>query len=311
MLTYISDKDILTLNISPLQSMEWVKEAFFLKESSLLPHKISITYGGGGGKFLNTMPTVMPAINAMGVKVVSRYPERNPTIDGQILYYDYMSGALTHILDAAWITAARTGAVCAVAVQTLAVKDFSTVAILGLGSTGRASLACILAANAERPLRIKVLRYKDHAEKFIASFREYPLASFEICEDMRELVTDADVVVSCITRASGLLAQPEWFKPGCLLVPVHTRGFQTCDLVFDKVFADDTAHVANFNYFSQFRKFAELGDVMRGQCPGRERDAERILSYNIGIALHDIVFSRHIIRMLTQQAEASLSRNCA
>ena len=49
MLTYISDKDILTLNISPLQSMEWVKEAFFLKESSLLPHKISITYGGGGG----------------------------------------------------------------------------------------------------------------------------------------------------------------------------------------------------------------------------------------------------------------------
>lgn len=309
MITYISDKDILALHISPLQSMEWVKEAFLLKESSLLPHKISITYGGG--KFLNTMPAVIPAINAMGVKIVNRYPERNPTIDGQIFYYDYTNGVLTHILDAAWITAARTGAVCATAVQALAVKDFSTVAILGLGNTGRASLACILADNAERPLRVKVLRYKDQAEKFIAGFSEYPLASFEICDDMRELVTDADVVVSCITRAPGLLAQPEWFRPGCLLVPVHTRGFQTCDLVFDKVFADDTAHVANFNYFPQFRKFAELGDVMRGQNPGRETGAERILSYNIGIALHDIVFSRHIIQMLTRQAEASLSTHDA
>lgn len=311
MITYISDTDILALNISPLQCMEWVKEAFFLKESSLLPHKISITYGSGGGKFLNTMPAVIPAINAMGVKVVSRYPERNPTIDGQMLYYDYTSGALTHILDAAWITAARTGAVCATAVKTLAVKDFSTVAILGLGSTGRSSLACILADNAERPLRIKVLRYKDQAEKFIAGFSEYPLATFEICEDMRGLVTDADVVVSCITRASGLLAQPEWFRPGCLLVPVHTRGFQACDLVFDKVFADDTAHVANFDHFPRFRKFAELGDVMQGKCSGRENDTERILSYNIGIALHDIVFSRHIIQLLTKRAEASLSAHCA
>ena len=265
----------------------------------------------GGGKFLNTMPAVIPAINAMGVKVVSRYPERDPTIDGQILYYDCTSGALTHVLDAAWITAARTGAVCATAVKTLAVKNFSTVAILGLGSTGRASLACLLADNAERPLRIKVLRYKDQAEKFIAGFSAYPHAGFEICDDMRELVTDADVVVSCITRAPGLLAQPEWFKPGCLLVPVHTRGFETCDLVFDKVFADDTAHVANFNYFSQFKEFAELGDVLRGSSPGRENDAERILSYNIGIALHDIVFSRHIIRLLMKRAEVSLATHCA
>lgn len=77
--------------------------------------------------------------------------------------------------------------------------------------------------------------------------------------------------------------------------------------MFDKVFADDTARVANFNYFVQFKKFAELGDVLRGKASGRKNDAERILSYNIGIVLYDIVFSWHIIRQLTKRAEPSLA----
>lgn len=173
------------------------------------------------------MPPVIPVINAMGVMIVSRYPERDPTTDGQILYYDYANGAHTHILDAAWITGTRTGAICAVAVKTPAVENFSTVPILGLGSTGTASLACLLADNADRSLRVKVLRYKDQAEKSIANFSAYPHGSFEICEDMRQLVPDTDVMVSCIPRATGLLAQPDWLRPGCVLVPVHTRGFQT------------------------------------------------------------------------------------
>ena len=31
------------------------------------------------------------------------------------------------------------------------------------------------------------------------------------------------------------------------VIPVHTRGFQNCDLFFDKVFADDTDHVKDSN----------------------------------------------------------------
>lgn len=299
MITFISDEDIRALDISPSQCMEWVREAFLLKDASLCPHKISITFDEN--KFMNTMPAVIPAINAMGVKVVTRYPKRTPTLEGQILFYTYSGregGRLTHLLDAAWITSARTGAVCATAVKTFAVKNFSTIALLGLGSTAKASMACLLADNGNRPLRIKLLRYKDQAEKFVREFSGHANASFELCDDMRALVEDADVVVSCITNAPGLLAQPEWFRPGCLLVPVHTKGFQTCDLVFDKVFADDTAHVSNFKYFPQFRKFGELPDVLQEKIPGRETAEERIISYNIGIALHDIVFAKHIIQML-------------
>ncbi len=295
MITYISDKDIDALNISPLQSIAWVREAFALKSSSLLPHKISISYEDN--KFFNTMPVVIPSLNAMGVKIVNRYPKRIPTIDGQILFYNYKTGNLSHVLDAAWITNVRTGAVCATAVKTLAVENFLTIAIMGLGCTAKSSITCILEDNKDRHLYIKLLQYKNQAENFISYFASYNNVSFEICQDMKNFIDGSDVVISCITNAYGLLAEPEWFKPGCLLVPVHTKGFQNCDLVFDKIFADDTSHVSNFKYFNQYRNFGELGDVLQGKILGRKNNEERIISYNIGIALHDVVFSHHIIRL--------------
>ena len=69
--------------------------------------------------------------------------------------------------------------------------------------------------------------------------------------------------------------------------------------VFDKVFADDTDHVRGFANFSRFRKFEELGNVLEGLVPGRENDRERILSYNIGLGLHDAYFAYRIYSLIT------------
>jgi len=38
--------------------------------------------------------------------------------------------------------------------------------------------------------------------------------------------------------------------------------------------------------------------VLLGQDPGREHDDERILSYNIGLGLHDIFFTTKIYDMM-------------
>ena len=86
-------------------------------------------------------------------------------------------------------------------------------------------------------------------------------------------------------------------------MPVHTRGFQNCDTIFDKVFGDDTDHVRDFRYFSQFRKFGEISDVLSGELPGRENDQERILSYNIGLGLHDVYFASKIEQLLNEKTE--------
>lgn len=74
---------ISSLNISPRQALQWVKESFRIKDEEpvFLPHKTSIAFEEG--KFMNTMPCIVPGLNAMGVKIVTRYPERPKTINGK------------------------------------------------------------------------------------------------------------------------------------------------------------------------------------------------------------------------------------
>ena len=50
----------------------------------------------------------------------------------------------------------------------------------------------------------------------------------------------------------------------------------------------------NFKYFDKFRQYDELHHVLQGKNPGRTSNDERILCYNYGIALHDIVFASRI-----------------
>jgi ornithine cyclodeaminase len=158
--------------------------------------------------------------------------------------------------------------------------------------------------NTGKHINIKLLRYKDQAEKIVSEYSSYHNVTFNIVDTIEEFVEDTDVIVSCITDANGLLVPDvSLFKPGVLIVPIHTRGFQNCDTTFDKVFADDTGHVQGFKYFNQFKHFAEISDVLKGENIGRSSDDERILSYNIGLGLHDVYFASKIIELLDQKAD--------
>ncbi|AKB17737.1 ornithine cyclodeaminase family protein [Methanosarcina sp. WWM596] len=289
------------LDISPEQSIQWVENGFKMKHECQLPPKTSLKLEGN--IFYNTMPCIMETINSAGVKVVSRYPKRSPSLESHILLYSTETGSLEAIIDATWITAMRTGAVAALAIKTFAVKNFQTVSLVGLGNTARATFEALLSIYKDKLLKIKLLKYKDQAEDFINRFSKAPNVEFEICENFEELVFNADVILSCVTVAENLFGRDELYKEGVLVVPVHTRGFQNCDLFFDKVYADDKEHVSNFKYFDRFKKFAEFSDVLLGKTEGRADDNERILSYNIGIALHDIYFARQIYDRLMNKGK--------
>jgi ornithine cyclodeaminase len=216
-----------------------------------------------------------------------------------MMLFDSTSGELLSLVDCDWITAMRTGAVAALAIKTLRSSNARDYAFIGLGSTARATLRCLLATCGCEHLNIRLFRYEDQAERIVAEFGDAPNARFTIVDTAEDLVRGADVVVSCITDASGLIVEDEsLFKPGVLVVPVHTRGFQNCDTTFDKVYADDTDHVKGFKYFSEFKEFHQLEEVLKGVTPGRESDDERILSYNIGLGLHDVLYASRIYDML-------------
>ncbi|MBR4963905.1 MAG: ornithine cyclodeaminase [Alistipes sp.] len=294
----ITNSEIVALNISATKCVDWVREAFVMKSECQLPAKISVH--PTGNDFFTTMPCLLPKeYGRFGAKVVSRIVGRVPALKSDMMLFDSNNGELLALVDCDWITAMRTGAVAALAIKTFRNSTAKEYAFIGLGSTARATLTCLLESCKDEQLNIRLFRYKDQAEKIVEEYKDYDNVTFTIVDNTSDLVRGADVVVSCITDASGLLVEDEsLFKPGVLVVPVHTRGFQNCDTTFDKVYADDTDHVKGFKYFSEFREFHQIEEVLKGVTPGRESDTERILSYNIGLGLHDVLYASRIYDML-------------
>ena len=302
----ISTKTIRDLNITPKQCVDWIYESFALKAEAQLPAKISVH--PTDTDFFTSMPCLLPQskdnrdIRYFGVKEVHRIEGAVPSLGSDMLLYNAKNGDLLALVDADWITTMRTGAVAAASSKALRKKDASCYGMLGLGNTARASLLCILEAEPEKQFKVKLLRYKDQAEQFIVRFKDYGNVSFEIVDDIRDIARSVDVLISCITSANGLIVEDESiFPPGITIIPVHMRGFQNCDTTFDRVFGDDTGHVRNFKYFPQYQDYNEIGEVFAGRDPGRKAENQRIIDYNYGLGLHDVLFASKIYEMVAKQ----------
>lgn len=296
MVHVIQQEQIDKLHINPKECIEWVKEGFLMKDEVQMPAKLSVH--PQGEDFITSMPCLLPIRNGkkyFGLKLVSRIEGQTPTLKSDITLYDAETGRLLAVMDGDWITAMRTGAVAALAARTFQRESVATYSMIGLGNIARAVALCLIADNSHRPITIRLMRYKDQAEQFIERFKAYEQVGFEIIEDKTAFVSEADVLISCVTVATELLFPDDsLFKEGVTVIPVHVRGFQNCDLFFDKVFGDDTGQIQKFKYFNQFRAYDEIHHVLQGKNPGRTHNEERILSYNYGIALHDIVFASKI-----------------
>ena len=292
----IQQSQIDALQLNPATCVEWVKEAFLMKDDIQMPAKLSVH--PQGEDFITSMPCLLPESQGrkyFGIKMVSRIDGQVPTLQSNIFLYDAKSGHLLAVVDGDWITAMRTGAVAALAAKTLQRKGNSTYSIMGLGNIGHAVGLCLAADNRDRQITFRLLRYKDQAERFVERLKDFDNVNFEIVDDKRIFAAEADVLISAVTVATELLfPDDDLFRKGVTVIPVHMRGFQNCDLFFDKVFGDDTGQVSGFKYFNQFRQYDEFHHVLQGKNPGRTNDEERILSYNYGIALHDIFFASRI-----------------
>jgi ornithine cyclodeaminase len=273
-----------------------VEEGFLKKDLAQMPAKLSVH--PQGEDFMTTMPCLLPEENGIkrfGIKVVNRIESQKPALSSIIYLYDALTGHLLAIMDGDWITAMRTGAVAALAARLFKKDKTDTYSMIGLGNIARAVAMCLIADNKNTPITIRLMRYKDQAEQFMEKFKDANHVTFKIIDDKEQFISEADVIISCVTVATELLfPNDSLFKKGVTLILVHVRGFQNCDLFFDKVFGDDTDQIRNWKYFSQFHQYDELHHVLQGANPGRTSQEERILSYNYGLALHDIVFASKI-----------------
>ena len=258
--------------------------------------------------FYSAMTSYIPALGTAGCKWQSgdpRNPSRGlPYILGLFILCDDETGLPTAIMDSTWITAMRTAAASAVTARHLALKTAQAVGILGCGVQGRTNLEAL-------KLMIPTIKTcaaydvkTDVAERYSVEMSEKLGMDVRAVATAPEAVMDCDIIVTSgpIQRDSHPVIEPGWVRPGALGVALDYDAYWTPSAVesMDYVVTDDLNQIVHLKEHGYFRKVnrvdAELGDILVGGKPSRTTRDERILAFNLGIAIEDLATATEIWR---------------
>lgn len=262
--------------------------------------------------FLHAMPAYIPAMRSAGIKWVGGFPENHtrglPYITGLLVLNDVDTGLPYAVMDCTWITAYRTAAASALSAKYLARPESSAVGILACGVQGRSNLAALATLfPVSRVFAFDIRR--DVQDRFVADM--HASYGFDVLgvETPEAAVVESDLVVT----SGPILKHPEptiqagWLQPGSFASAVDYDSYWTGAALaeFDKVTTDDRAQFHYYKaagYFQQTPEpCADLGEIVAGLKPGRERADERTMAINLGLALDDMAVAPAVYRLARQK----------
>jgi ornithine cyclodeaminase len=311
-LTYLSGADIDALALTDdeiLDSIRGVLGAQGRGETVIEP-RMHLFPRGAQGHF-NVLRGATPAL--AGVKVVGDYVSNHrlglPSELALLLLMAPDTGVPVAILDATAITEMRTGAVTAIGAEYLARADAGSLGHVGARGTAYWNVRLLCRVLPElQEIRIHSRR-PDSRDAFAQRLRADLDRDVRAVDGWEECLRDADVIVEAtrLTEPEPLL-KTAWVKPGALVIPYGTVSAVELELtdVMDKIIVDDwgqagvgplgalRAHVDS-GRLSEANLHAELGQLVCGARPGRERAGERILFWHRGLSITDVALGQTLL----------------
>lgn len=257
------------------------------------------------------MPGSVPAMNALGIKIVSVFkqnPARGlPVIHALVCLIDSETGQPLAIMDGTYLTALRTGAVSGAATDLLARPESEVLVAIGSGAQGATQIAAVCAV---RPIKrvIAVDVNQEALDRFRATMeRDWPEISglVEVSTDARS-VAQADVICTATTSRTPVFDDrdvqpgthvnavgaytPEMQELPAALVARATTVVDAVDAALAE--AGDLIiplrdGVVDREHFSR-----ELGMLVAGTATGRTNADEVTLFKSVGNAVQDVAVAR-------------------
>lgn len=304
---FLSQGDVESLAIEPREVVEAVEAALRAQGEGLVvlePREHLVPDPAFGGHF-NLLRAYVAPLGLAGVKVVGDYVRNYelglPSELALLTLYDPRTGAPLAIVDATELTGWRTGATTAVGARYLARPGARVLGHVGARGTAYWNVTMLDAIVGFDEIRV-TSRRAESREAFGRRLEEALGKPVRVVATIRETVEGADVVVEAtrLERPEPIL-RTEWLAAGALVVPYGTMS--AVDLALtdaaDKVVVDDwgqcrsgrfgalRAHVDSGRLTAD-TLHAELGEIVVGAKPGRERDDERIVFWHRGLATADV-----------------------
>jgi alanine dehydrogenase len=280
--------------VSPGRALDAVREAFiaYARGEWSMPPKVYVpAYPAGDFR-------AMPALGAghASLKWVTSFPgnptQGLPTVMGLVLLSDASNGMLRAVLDAAAVTALRTGAAAVLAAETLGRQEAGEAAVVGAGVNGKAAARTFLAHGRE------VMLYDLDSERAASAAEELGARAAT-----REEALGANLLVT-MTPGHEILLPEGALQPGQHVSLMGADGpgkaeIAVKELVRTKVFCDDWEQASHNGELVhaveagalQREQVTELGAVLVGDGPGRTGDDEITTFDSTGLAIQDLAIA--------------------
>jgi len=254
----------------------------------------------GGQSFFGLMPSYVPALPALGAKLVTVCAANAAlgldTHQAVIVMLNPETGIAEAMLDGRYITEARTAAVSAVSARHLARKDAHVLGILGSGVQARSHFEALNLVRQFTEVRVWSPN-PGRLQKFAAETGAHAMPNAET------VVRGADVVVA-VTASPTPVVQNEWVGDG-----THVIAVGACIPTQREL---DPALVQRARLIVDSREAAlkEAGDVVMGiaegrwtaahiaaelgELPQRKNNREITVFKSLGLAVEDI-FAAHLV----------------
>jgi len=264
--------------------------------------RVSADVPGGGGAF-RVMSAIAPTLGFFGLKTLTGYPGRR--VAGEtyfvVLLFSCESGALRAIVAANRLTGIRTGAATGVAAKYLSRPDAHVLGVIGAGVQARYQVAALREVRPLTDIRVFDIDAAK-AETFAREIeRDFQITARAVAR-ARDAVAGCDLVVT-VTASKSPVIEGDWLEHGSHLSGVGSNApnkreldgasFRRSKVVVD--FRDQTLQEAG-DLLDAIKSGAmrpdalhgEIGEIITGQKPGREDEAEITLFKSVGMAIEDI-----------------------
>lgn len=308
----LSQKDILTLDIGIGKVISLVEAGMAEHGRGRVENPPKPGLHATPNSFLHAMPAYFRDLGIGGVKWVAGYPDNRavglPQIMGTLILNDMQTGVPLCLMDATWITAVRTAATSAVTAKYCARKDARVLGVVGAGVQGRYNLIALKEVLPSLS-RAKVTDVdRRTAEAFRKELEERTGVDITVCDDAESVARGSDIVVTATQRLPKPLIRDEWFEKGCLGLGLEIARAWYGEALHnaDKFVTDDWEQAKFFDSQGAFpsglpSRYIELGRIVIGQEKGREREEERIMAINTGLALADIIVAHHVYEIASKR----------
>ena len=278
--------------VSPERAVDAVRDAFVAHARGewTMPPKVYVPAypagdframpASGGGYALLKWITSFPGNPARGL----------PTVSGVVLISDASNGELRAVLDAASVTALRTGAAAVLAAETLGRGDAGAAAVIGAGVNGRA-VARTFVARGRDVLLWDVDPQRAQAAADDAGAAVAPTLDAALAADL----------IATVTPGHEILLGPGSLQPGQHVSLMGADGPDKAEIAVEelarvRVFCDeweqashagDIAHAVEAGALGR-SDVTTLGDVLVGAATGRQSAEDITVFDSTGLAIQDM-----------------------